>query len=68
MLICYNNCVDGVVQWIERRGCDQHGLDSKPSHAFVLCPWERYFMALSPAWWSWQAVINFSHISMKLKN
>ena len=28
---------------------------------------KRYFMALSPAWWSWQAVLNFSHISIKLK-
>ena len=25
-------------------------------------------MALSSAWWSWQAILNFSHISIKLKN
>ena len=23
-------------------------------------------MALSPAWWSWQAILNYSHISNKL--
>ena len=30
-------------------------------------PWERHFTALSPAWWSWQAVLNYSHISIKLQ-
>ena len=25
----------------------------------LLCPGERDFMALSPAWWSWQAVLNY---------
>ena len=29
---------------------DQHGLSSKPTRAILLCPWERYFTALSPAW------------------
>ena len=24
-------------------------------------------MALSPAWWSWQAVLNYIHISIKLQ-
>ena len=24
-------------------------------------------MALSPAWWSWQAVLNFNHVSVKLQ-
>ena len=38
--------------------CDQHGPSSKPIHAILLCPWERHLMALSPAWWSWQAVLN----------
>ena len=33
----------------------------------LLCPWERHFMTLSPAWWSWQAVLNYSHISTKLQ-
>ena len=32
------------------------------------CPWERHGTALSPAWWSWQAALNYSHISVKLKN
>ena len=46
---------------------DQHGLSSKPTRAILLCPWERHFTALSPAWWSWQAVLNYSHISIKLQ-
>ena len=46
---------------------DQHGLGSKPTRAILLCPWERHFTALSPAWWSWQAVLNYSHISIKLQ-
>ena len=24
-------------------------------------------MALSPTWWSWQAVLNYSHISIKFQ-
>ena len=32
-----------------------------------LCPWERHFTAYSPAWWSWQAVLNYSHIFIKLQ-
>ena len=38
------------VEWSERRAYDQHGLVSKPTHAILLFPWERHFMALSPAW------------------
>ena len=38
-------------------------LGSKPTCAILLCPWERHFTALSPVWWSWQAVLNFNHIS-----
>ena len=41
-----------VVKWLKCRARDQHGLSSKPTHAILLCPWERYFMAHSPAWWS----------------
>ena len=26
------------------------------------------FTALSPAWWPWQAILNFSHSSVKLRN
>ena len=44
----------------KRRAYDQHGLDSKPTSAILLCPWERHFMALSPAWGSWQAVLNYN--------
>ena len=46
---------------------DQHGHGLKPTRAVLLCPWERHFTAYSPAWWSWQAVLNYSHISIKLQ-
>ena len=59
--------VGSVVEWLKRRARDQHGLDSKPTHAVLLCPWERHFTAHSSAWWSWQAVLNYSHISIKLQ-
>ena len=59
--------VGSVVEWLMRRVCDQHGLGSKPTRAILLCPWERHFTALSHAWWSWQAVLNYSHISIKLQ-
>ena len=58
--------VGSVVEWLKRRACDQHGLGSKPTRAILLCPWERHFTAHSPAWWSWQAVLNYSNISIKL--
>ena len=35
---------------LERPGCDRHGLASKLTSAILLCPWERHFMAFSPAW------------------
>ena len=41
-----------VVEWLKHRTNDQHGLGSKPTYAILLCPWERHFTALSPAWWS----------------
>ena len=50
----------------ERRDCDRNGLGSKRTRAILLYPWERHFTALSPAWWSWQAVLNFSHVSIKI--
>ena len=59
--------VGSVVEWLKRRARDQHGLGSKPTRAILLCPWERHFTAHSPAWWSWQAVLNYSHISIKLQ-
>ena len=59
--------VGSVVEWLKCWACDQHGLSSKPTRAMLLCPWERHFTAHSPAWWSWQAVLNYSHISIKLQ-
>ena len=55
-----------MVEWLKHRTDDQHGLGSKPTCAILLCPWERHITAFSPAWWSWQAVLNYSHISTKL--
>ena len=52
--------------WLsERWGRDQHGLGSKPTLAIFLFFWERHFTALFPVWWSWQADLNYSHISIK---
>ena len=48
----YSQQVGSVVEWLKHRTDDQHGLGSKPTYAILLCPWERHFTALSPAWWS----------------
>ena len=42
--------VGSVVEWLERRDCDRHGLGSKPICAVQLCPKERHFAALSSTW------------------
>ena len=60
--------VGNVVVWSKRRHYDRHGLGSKLTRAILLCRWEKHFTILSPSWWSWQAVLNFSHASIKLKN
>ena len=57
--------VKSMVEWLKRRVC---GLGSKPTRAILLCAWERHFTEISSAWWSWQTVLNFSHISIKPKN
>ena len=44
--------VASVVEWLKHRIDDQHGLGSKPTCAILLCPWERHFTALPPAWCS----------------
>ena len=56
-----------MVEWLKRRTYDIDGVGSKPTRAILLCPWERHFTALFLAWWSWQAVLNYSHISIKLQ-
>ena len=56
-----------MVEWLKRRAHDQHGLGSKLSRVILLYPWERHFTAHSPAWWSWKAVQNYCHISIKSK-
>ena len=50
-----------------RRAYDQRGLGSKPIRTNLWCPWERHFTAYSSTWWSWQAVLNFNHISIKFQ-
>ena len=47
-----------LVEWLKRRDRDRHGVCSKPTRAILLCPWERHFKTLFPAWWCWQAVLN----------
>ena len=64
-----------MVEWLKRRARNpkqifvyvNHGISSKPTRAILLCPWKRHFTALFPAWWSWQAVLNLNHISIKLQ-
>ena len=56
------------MEWLEHHDYSGHGLSSKPTHAILLHPRERNFMVLFPAWWSWQAVLNVSHMFRKLKN
>ena len=62
-----NNNVGSMVKWLKCWAHDQHDLNSKPTHVILLCHWERHFTADSLAWWSWQAVLNYSHISIKLQ-
>ena len=59
--------IGNMVERLKHRAYDQHGLGLKPTHAILLCPWKRRFTALSPAWWSWQEVLNYNHISIKLQ-
>ena len=56
-----------MVKWLERRDCDRYDLGLKTTRAILLYLWERHFTALSPASCSWQAVLNFSHISIKFQ-
>ena len=65
--MCKINKLGSVVEWLKRWDCDWHNLSSKPTRAILLCPLERHFTGLSPAWWSWQAVLNFSHIFIKIQ-
>ena len=46
-----------MVEWLELHDCDQHGLDSKPAYAILLCPWKRHLTTLFPAWQSWEAIL-----------
>ena len=59
--------VGSVVEGLEHRACGRHGLGSEPARAMLWYPWERHFTELFFAWWSWQVLATFSHISIKLK-
>ena len=54
-----------MVEWSKHRAYDQHGFGSKPTRVILLCPWERHFTALLGG--LWQAVLNYSHMSIKLQ-
>ena len=66
-IFSYIYIASSVVEWLKHHAYDQHGLGSKPIHTILWCPWERHSMAFSPAWWSWQVVLNYSHIFIKLQ-
>ena len=55
-----------MVKWLKYYAYDQHSVGSKPT-CTILFLGERHFMALSSAWWSWQAVLNYSDIFIKLQ-
>ena len=40
-----------MVGWLKHCAYHQHGSGSKSTCAILSCPWERHFMALSPAWY-----------------
>ena len=75
------NVVEWLKHWTrdQRWTRDQHQrvvktLDTRPTRSrfkthlrHLLCPWESHFTAHFPAWWSWQAVLNYNHISIKLQ-
>ena len=46
---CYNNkrFFGSVVECLENRAYDQHGLGSKPTRIIRLCYWEKHFTPLS---------------------
>ena len=48
-VIQYCKCpqFSSMVEWLKCHAYDQHGLGLKPTHAILLCPWERHFTALS---------------------
>ena len=56
-----------MIKWLRCSAYDQHGVSSKPTQVIPLCPWERHFTTFFPAWWSWQAVLTYSHISIKFQ-
>ena len=56
-----------VVEWLRHHDCDLTWSWFKTTCTILLCPWKRDFTVLFSAWWSWQAVLNYSHISIKLQ-
>ena len=64
---CWPIKVGSVVEWLRCHAYDQHGIGSKPTCAILCCSWERHFTTLFPAWWFRQAVLSYSHISIKIQ-
>ena len=62
------HAVCSVIKWLIAPWLCSTSSRFKAYLSFLLCPWVRHFMAFSSAWRSWPAVLNFSHISKKLKN
>ena len=60
-----------MVKWLKHHAYDQLSFDLKPSHTipfgFCCALGKDTLWHSSPAWWSWQAVLNLSHISIKLQ-
>ena len=38
--------VGSVVDSLEHRDCNRHGLNSKPTRAILFCLWEKHFLQL----------------------
>ena len=64
--ILMKKIVSSMVEWLRCCTYDQHGISSKPTCAILLCPWENTSQHFSLQW-SWQAVLSYSHISIKLQ-
>ena len=58
-----------MVEWLRRRRPthDQHGPVQNPLALFCCVLEKRHFTAHSPAWWSWQAILNYRNIYIKLQ-
>ena len=56
-----------MIECLERRAYDQHDLGFKPTCAILAVFLEKTLYFTFPAWWSWQEVLNCTHIFIKLQ-